>query len=179
MSCTAPLGLEQLVAYWSNDLDAEAQASVEEHLFACDTCFANAQRLEKVVQAFRLGPPPVISQAEVDALRAQGLNLVENSFAPGQGESVTFAHGVDLLIHRLTGLDLTHADRVEVIVRSESHGVIFEEPVAPFDRARGEVLIACQRHFAAFPPDIVFDVRVHGPAAPADVATYIVPHIFT
>ena len=47
MSCTAPIGLEQLVAYWSNDLDAEAQASVEEHLFACDTCFANAQRLDE------------------------------------------------------------------------------------------------------------------------------------
>jgi hypothetical protein len=178
VSCNAPIGFEQLVAYWSNDLDAETQASVEEHLFACDTCFANAQRLEKVVQAFRLGPPPVISQAEVDALRAQGLNLVENSFAPGQGETVTFAHGIDLLIHRLGGLDLSRADRVEVVVRSLQHGVIFEEPLAPFDRQRGEVLIACQRHFAAFPPDIVFDVRVHGPAAPADVATYVVPHIF-
>ena len=178
MSCNAPIGFEQLVAYWSNDLDAETQASVEEHLFACDTCFANAQRLEKVVQAFRLGPPPVISQAEVDALRAQGLNLVENSFAPGQGETVTFAPGIDLLIHRLGGLDLSRADRVEVVVRSLQHGVIFEEPLAPFDRQRGEVLIACQRHFAAFPPDIVFDVRVHGSDVPGDVATYSVPHVF-
>ena len=125
MSCTAPIGLEQLIAYWSSDLDAGAEAAVEEHLFACDTCFANAERVQRVVQAFRTGPPPVISQAELDALRAQGLTLGENRFAPGEGKTVTFAPGIDMLIHHLTGLDLTGAERVEVIVRSKSHGVIF------------------------------------------------------
>jgi hypothetical protein len=178
VSCTAPMGLEQLVAYWSKDLDAGAEAAVEEHLFACDTCFANAERVQRVVQAFRIGPPPVISQTELEALRAKGLTLGENSFGPGQGETVTFARGIDMLIHHLTGLDLTGAERVEVIVRSKSHGVIFEEPVAPFDRQRGEVLIACQRHFAAFPPDIVFDVRVHEPGTAGAIATYEIPHVF-
>jgi hypothetical protein len=56
---------------------------------------------------------------------------------------------------------------------------MLEEPFAPFDRERGEVLVACQQHFAELPPDVVFDVRViprGGP--PARDVRYVVPHLF-
>jgi hypothetical protein len=176
VSC--PLSNEQLVAYWANDLDAASHDAIEDHLFACDECFAAAQRVGALVQAFRGSVPPVVSQADVDALRAKGLAIVENEFEAGKRQQVAFEPGVDLLIHRLGGLDLSGAERVSVTVRTESGGaVIFEEMFAPFERDRGEVLIACQRHFTAYPPDIVFDVRVHRPAAPLELATYIIPHV--
>ena len=179
MSCSSPLTNEQLVAYWANDLDPAALDAIEDHLFACDSCFANAERVAALAHAFRTSMPPIISHAELDELRAKGLAIVENTFEAGKRQQVAFEPGVDLLIHRLGGLDLADAERVEVTVRNESGGsVIFEEMFAPFDRARGEVLIACQRHFAAYPPDVVFDVRVHRPAAPIEVATYIIPHLF-
>jgi hypothetical protein len=74
---------------------------------------------------------------------------------------------------------LADAERVEVVVRSEAHGVMVHEAFAPFDRERGEVLIACQRHFASMPRDVAFDVRVHraGGAEP-EVTTYYIPHVF-
>jgi hypothetical protein len=179
MSCQAPLTNEQLVAYWSSDLDAAAHDAIEDHLFACDACFTNAERVAQIAQAVRTSLPPVISQADLEALRAQGLAIVENAFEAGKRQSVAFAAGVDLLIHRLGGLDLGDAERVQVTVRNESGGpVIFEEMFAPFDRERGEVLIACQRHFAAYPPDVVFDVRVHRAQRAPALATFIIPHLF-
>jgi hypothetical protein len=179
MSCSSPLSNEQLVAYWANDLEPAALEAIEDHLFACDACFASAERVAALAHAFRTALPPVISQTELDGLRAKGLAIVENTFEAGVRKAVVFERGVDLLIHRLGGLDLAGAERVAVTVRNESGGhTIFEEMFAPFDRERGEVLIACQRHFAAYPPDVVFDVRVYRPAAAPALATYIIPHAF-
>jgi hypothetical protein len=179
VSCKSPLTNEQLVAYWADDLDDAALESIEDHLFGCDTCLAGAERVAQIAQAFRTSLPPVISPEELDGLRAKGLAIVENLFEAGKRQAVAFEPGVDLLIHHLGGLDLAGAERVQVTVRNESGGpVIFEEMFAPFDRERGEVLIACQRHFAAYPPDVVFDVRVHRAAAAPELATYIIPHSF-
>lgn len=177
--CATPLTNEQLVAYWASDLDAAAHDAIEEHLFACDRCLASAERVAQLAQVFRGSLPPVISRDELDALRAKGVSVRENVFEPSKRQTATFEPGIDILIHRLTGLDLASAERVHVTVRNESGGpVIFEEMFAPFDRDRGEVLIACQRHFAAYPPDVVFDVRVHRAAREPDLATYFIPHVF-
>ncbi len=179
-SCTSPIDDARLGAYWANDRPPDELSAVEEHLFACTACFAAAERIGQIARAFRTSLPPVISPADLAALRAQGHILVENTFAAGARQPVTFEPGVDFLIHRLGGLDLASAERVEVVVRTESGagGVLFEELIAPFDRDRGEVLIACQRHFSAFPHDVVFDVRVHRPNRPPELATYFIPHEF-
>ena len=179
MACALPLTHEQLVAYWANDLDDAQAEAIEAHLFACDTCFAAAERVAQVAEVFRTSVPPVISRAELEALQARGVAIAENAFQPGTRQTVTFEPGVELLIHRLGGLDLGSAERVQVTVRNESGGpLIFEEMFAPFDRDRGEVLIACQRHFAAYPPDIAIDVRIHRGAQSPELATFIIPHVF-
>ena len=112
-------------------------------------------------------------------LRGSGLAIVENLFEADKRQTVAFERGVDVLIHHLGGLELATAERVQVTVRTESDGtVMFEEMSAPFDRDRGEVLVACQRHFAAYPPDVVIDVRVHRAASAPQLATFIIPHVF-
>jgi hypothetical protein len=178
MSCTTPLTDEQLVAYWADDVDAAELERIEEHLFACASCVARAARVQRIAAFFRSSLPSVIGSADVDALRAAGKTVVENTFAAGQRTHVRFESRYDLMIHHLAGLDLSTVDRVDVIVRSESGPTISEDFCAPFDRERGEVLIACQRHYAVLPPDIVIDVRVHRPSAPVATATYFLPHEF-
>jgi anti-sigma factor RsiW len=37
---------------------------------------------------------------------------------------------------------------------------------------------ACQRHFAMFPPDMVFEVRAREGGVAGPVARYFVPHLF-
>ncbi|HEU0029945.1 MAG TPA: hypothetical protein VFQ53_04875 [Kofleriaceae bacterium] len=178
MTCASPIDHERVVAYWTADLPASEVAAIEDHLFGCAACTRNAEAIARIVQVFRAEPPPVISHADVERLRAAGVAIVENAFAPGARTPVVFVHEADLLVHHLAGLPLADAERVEVIVSAESDPrVMFHEPFAPFDRERGEVLIACQRHFELLgPPDVVFDVRVHAPSRPPVELRYRVPH---
>jgi hypothetical protein len=182
--CAAPIDPGRLVDYWASDLDPAESQRVEEHLFACAACSAELERVARVVQALRTEIPAVVAASDMQALRARGLVVEENAFKPGTRREVTFRPGVDVLIHRLQGMDLGRAERVHVSVHVESTGeVILEDPFAPFDRERGEVLIACQRHFAGLPPDIAFVVRAHGTAEagaePVSLATFLVPHVFS
>ncbi len=178
-SCTAPVSDERWVSYWASDLTADEVAAIDDQLFACDGCAADGQRMSIIVQAFRSMIPPVISTEQLAALRLKGHVIRDNDFSPDVRRSVMFDHDAELLVHHLGGLELADAERVEVIIRSESAGTMFEEPFAPFDRERGEVLIACQRHFAALPPDVAFDVRVHRRGSTqSTVASYFTPHVF-
>jgi hypothetical protein len=177
--CAAPLAWEQLIDYWAGDLDGAETDRIDEHLFGCAACSAESARVARIVQAFRDALPSVVSAEQVGALRARGLVVEENHFAPGQRQEVGFEPHVDILLHRLGGLDLARVERVQVTVRAEStQEVLAEDHFAPFDRERGEVLIACQRHFANLPPDIVFDVRAHEASGAQSLATFSVPHIF-
>jgi hypothetical protein len=145
----------------------------------CAGCSAISADVAAVAGAIRAMIPPLISAARLAELRARGLRVVENPMAPGDRKPVVFGPEIDLLIHRLGGLDLARAESVRVTVSIEETGVVVrDDPHAPFDRASGEVLVACQRHFAALPPNIVFEVRARGPMGEGPVARYVVPHTF-
>jgi hypothetical protein len=166
---------QQLVEYWTKEVDDPA---LEDHLFECEACTLEMERIQRVVSVFRDSLPPVISFAQLSELRAAGLTIADNAFLPGVRKEVAFTSNLDLLVHHLTGLVLTDATRVGVTVRSESGGIMHDDPFAPFDRERGEVLIACQRHFAVFPRDVAVDVRIYRAAGEPEVATYSIPHAF-
>jgi anti-sigma factor RsiW len=179
-TCATPIAFEQLVDYWTSELDAAAIDAIEDHVFACARCAAEMERVHGLVGVFREHLPPLISNEQLEELRAKGHVIVETTFEPGVRRGVTFEREYDFMIHHLAGLSLGGATRVSVTVRIESTGdVVHVEPFAPFDRERGEVLIACQKHFAMFPPDVVFDVRVHAASGSMPkVSTYSIPHVF-
>jgi anti-sigma factor RsiW len=166
-----------LVDYWAGDLDEDANAAVEEHLFSCAECTAAAARVAAVTETVRAAIPPVILRAELERLRARGAQVRENDFAPGERREVPFPADVDLLVHRLSGLDLTNAERVDFRITQESTGALVTAVVdAPFDRAEGAVLVACQRHYAALPHDTVMSVAIHTPGAAPRTTTYTILH---
>lgn len=176
--CAAPITLGSLVAYFADDLEPAAADEVEAALFFCAACAAEATRVGAVVSALKTAIPVVLSTLELDALALRGLVIARNPCRPGARQPAVFPQRVDVLVHELGELDLTQATRVEVAVRVESSGATMgEDPDAPFARDRGAVYIACQRHFAHLPPDVVFDVRVHGPTG-ITAARYFVPHVF-
>jgi hypothetical protein len=177
--CASPIGWSRLVDYWASDLDASESDRLEEHLFGCEACSAEMARVARTAEALRTAIPAVLAPEQLLQLRARGLVVEDNFVTPGTRREAEFRPGVDLLVHHLQGLALAHAERVEVSGRIESTGeVVFEDHFAPFDRARGEVLIACQRHFAHLPPDVAFDVRTHDRGGGVSQATYVVPHVF-
>jgi hypothetical protein len=60
----------------------------------------------------------------------------------------------------------------------ETGDILFQAKDAPFDRETGEILIACQRHFSVFPPNIVFDVVTRDASQRETLTVYAVPHAF-
>jgi hypothetical protein len=149
---------------------------MDQHLMSCATCSAASARVAALVQALRDLIPPVVDRAALERLRTRGLHIQENAFVPGK-KSVTFPHHADLLVHRLTGFDLSSAERVSVTIRIESTALLVTDPRAPFDPEDG-VLIACQRHFAEFPPDVLIEVTAFDRSGAQRTAVYSIPHLF-
>jgi hypothetical protein len=80
---------------------------------------------------------------------------------PGERRQVVFPGDIDILLHRLGGLELEHAMRVGFRTLVRNTGEVLDElPDAPLRPAAGEVLNACQKHFAAMPADAVPELRV-------------------
>jgi hypothetical protein len=169
---------ETLVAYWAGDLGAAESDRVEDHVFACAECTAASARVAAISESLRAIVPPIVSPGRVEELRAHGFQIEDNFVAPGARIEVTF-RDQDFLIHHLGGLELASAERVKVKVSVEETGsLILEHPSVPFDAKSGEVLIACQPHFAAFPPNIAFDVTATDGSGEVRTARYVVAHDF-
>jgi hypothetical protein len=177
-TCATPIAWEDLVAYWADELDAEAVDRVDEHVMGCATCSAESARVSAVTTAIRAMIPPIIDHARLESIRAAGHVVRDNVLAPDVRRPAAFDASTDFLVHRLQ-IDLSRAAKVEVRVTVEESGAtLLVEPSAPFDRDSGEILVACQRHFANFPPNIVIEVHAHEAQGPARVARYPVPHVF-
>ena len=177
MTCKAPVSWEELVHYWAADLTPSEVDRLDEHLMGCSACSAESARVAAVARALRTFIPPVLTREALEHLRAQGLRIQEDDFAPGQRKGALFRANTDLLVLRLTGLDLSHVKQVGLAVRAEStNQVLTDEPNVPFS-ADG-VLVACQRHFINAPHDILFEVRAVGASGAEQSALYFVPHVF-
>jgi hypothetical protein len=170
---------QELVAYWADDLSTTEVDRLDEHLIGCPTCSMASARVSSITEALRSLIPPFLGHAALDGLRARGHRIRENPLRPDIRRAVVFDRATDLLIHKLEGLELMDATSVGIVISVEETGdVLLEEPNVPFDRASGEVLVACQPHFARLPPNIVVEVRIRNASSPDRLARYPIPHIF-
>lgn len=177
-TCATPLPFETLVAYWAHDLEAARLDEVEEHLFACEDCTRASARVAAITEHMRGLIPPVLTRATVEELRIRGLHIEDNLVTAGVRSHVTFRNE-DVLVQHLSGLTLENAMRVGVSARVEESGdVLFEMPAAPFDADAGELLLACQRHFSVFPPNVVFIVTTTDRDGAERTDRFVVEHTF-
>ena len=107
-----------LMDYWLSALTSEAEAAVEEHLLACDTC---GDRLREVI-ALAEGLRVLARSGSLQVIVSDGLarhaaesGLRVREYTPPQGGSVqcTVASDDDVLLARLT-TDLSSAARVDL-----------------------------------------------------------------
>jgi hypothetical protein len=175
-TCAKPVSFEAFVSYWAGDLDATQNDAIESHVFSCATCTAMSERIAAVTEKLRSLEPPVISAARLGELRTAGRRIQDNVVGPGERNRVVFSEQ-EFIVHHLGGLDLAGVDRVGLVVRDESSNqVVTEYPTAPFDPKSGEILIACQRHFVVFPPNIAFEVTTYARGEAKNVTRYVVEH---
>lgn len=176
---THPIPFETLVAYWCHDLPAAEADAVEEHVMGCAACTKASESVAAITLKLRALVPPIVTLERVAKLREGGTRIVENTMAPGERKAVTFRSDVDILLHRLGGLDLSAAEHVTVTVLDDDTGaIVTAQPHAPFERASGEVLVACQRHFAVFPPNVRFEIEATMRSGVVTRAWYVAPHTF-
>jgi hypothetical protein len=172
-----PLSFETLADYWAGALPAPEQEAVEEHLFSCQSCTERSARMASLQQALRTLMPAVISAARLDGLVGGGTRIRTTDVAAGATVQVVFSREVDLLIHRLQ-LALPDATGVDCEVVDGTGGQLFFLERVPFDAARGEVLIACQRHYADLGADVRFRLTAADAAGARHVREYRVLHTF-
>ena len=174
---TEHLSSEQLADYLSGLLDESESNELEDHLFSCRTCADESEGLFGLAVAIHAAVPPVLSPEQFQALSAGGRVVAVNSMSPEQTAEVQYPPEGKLLVHRFGGADLRDAHRVDVdLVDLEGQAVARLDNV-PFDAARGEVLVACQSHFADyFPPDAVFKIEVALADERTETRSYTVFH---
>lgn len=135
----------QLLAYWLGELPAEDEAALDVHLLGCGECSARLEALAALATgvraAFRQARLTSFLSADfVERLRAQGLRLREYRVPRDGSVLCTVAPEDDLVIGRLQA-PLADVARVDLVSRIAGQPDEHGEDV-PFDRARGEVLIA-------------------------------------
>lgn len=179
VACSHGVAAENWIDFFASDLDEEAGERLEQLLFECARCAAEAERWGAVAGGAGMAIPPVITTKALRALQDQGELMNENVMHPGEHRRASFPDGGRLLIHRLRGLDLARADRVNIALSTPSGAPLVRFEDVPFDRDTGEVIIACQRHFGeSFPTDIVFEIERCVVDQVEVVATYGVDHAY-
>lgn len=179
MTLECPLDSWTLVAYWADDLDTAAAEAVEDHVMECERCAEASGRIAEITEALRQVPPPVLSHARVARLRERGAIIQDNPIAPGEINTGRVTPELDILLHRLGGLDLVVGSHVTLRIAVErGDAPLFAIEEVPFDSGTGELLVACHRHFAALPPDVTFTVDVRHPSGHNQRNRYTVRHLF-
>ena len=176
--CASPVPFGRLVDLWAGELPEPEAASVEEHVFACEACGCVYERLGALVGRLREAVPPVISSERLARLRAAGRRVVVTPVTPDVDARARFAPGLDYLVHALQA-DLAGAERVDVEVLHPSGETFLVVEGAPFDRDKGEVLIACQRHYEHLRPagtDPTFCVHAWKDGQRGLIGRYLVIH---
>jgi hypothetical protein len=155
------LSAERLVEYAAGLLEEPGSEELEAHLFSCRACALEAEKLFALGAAVRAAVPPVLSVELYRRLSEEGRVAAVNPMSPGETSEVRYPPRESLLVHRLGGSDLTRVRRVDVALFDAEGSFLVRFDDVPFDAERGEILVACQRHFAdVYPPDIDFRVEM-------------------
>jgi Putative zinc-finger len=168
---------DRLADYLAGLLTEPESDELEEHLFSCESCAGEAERVFALAASTREAAPPVLSTERFETFSREGRVAVVNPMAPGEVVEVRFPPEGKLLVHRLGGSDLSRARRVDLELLDLEGSSVVRLPDVPFDAGRGEVFLACQRHFAdRFPHDLVVRVEVIGEPKKEEAKRYTILH---
>lgn len=175
-ACPSPLPFGSLVDYWSQALSDEQTAAAEEHLFGCEHCTDRSGKVAALMRTLGRWLWPVISRGRLDDLLAAGARVRDTMVDPGQIPTAVFSPGLDYLIHHLRA-PLEGVRRVDCLVFAPDGRVVNDLLHVPFDAERGEVIIACQRHYLASGLDSRFRLTTFDAAGASQVREYGVRHV--
>src|SRR5262245_15590733 len=144
--CAIPVPQQELLGYWLGEVDDDAQARLEEHLFDCAECSGRLARLVNLGKAIgrelregRLGSTLILTVPFVQQLKAAGMRIREYQIPAGGSVNCTIAPDDDLVVSHLAA-SLQDVRRLDFIFESEGWRQRLED--IAFDPASGEVAFA-------------------------------------
>jgi hypothetical protein len=175
--CPVPVPFEALADYLSGSLVEAEESELEAHLFECESCSRAAESLAGLLSVVSAAVAPVLSATRFETLERAGRIETVRTMTPGEKTDVEYPTPGRLLVIRLEGADLTRASRVDVHLENTKGQSIARMESVPFDPSQGEVILACQAHYAElFPEDSVFTIETVAGEKREEAARYTVIH---
>jgi hypothetical protein len=145
VTCTTPIDVETLVAYWLGEVPEPREAALEEHLFACAGCSQRLETLAALAAGVRAAVADgrvslVVSAPFVEAMKHAGLKLREYRLDPGGSVNCTIAPADDAVVSRIRA-PLAGVKRLDLVRLHDGQAAEARITDVPFDAETGEVLV--------------------------------------
>lgn len=176
MNCPS---LEMVAAWVLDELPEQEGEAFEGHYFACASCFAHAQRMQRLRQQLETSLPPMLTRERHRTLEGQHAGLPSVHVQPGQPGTIRLGARTPI------GVWIMHCDLTGVARVDFEGGNAGSDPYAtfadvPFDAERGQVVMPCHLHYRAMSADPQLHVRLISaePQGPRLLGEYILNHVF-
>jgi anti-sigma factor RsiW len=167
-----------LVDYLAGDLDGPREEAVEMHLMSCSACAAEAARVAAVADGIRAYLPPLGTEELLESMRRRGLRVEENPMAPGSDKEARVGAHLDVLAHRLLGLN-PRAVRASIALRVvETGDVLMSLDDVLVDQDSGSVILLCSPHYANMPPNLIASVITRDESGAETLSEYTIRHLY-
>lgn len=136
MTTACTTNSDELLTWWLDELDADAEARIDEHLFTCPTCARRLNALVELGDAIRRETLRgdfgfVVPAAFVARMKQSGLTLREYTPAPGGSVNCTIAPTDDFVVAHLQA-PLAGVQRLDVLIDDSTVGQLRLDDV-PFN----------------------------------------------
>lgn len=142
--------LETIAAYTLDELAEDELRAFEEHYFECDACLAQTERMQRLVQELETTLPSVLTTARRKRLETTLPRPKAVDVQPGGRATIHLADDEPVAFWVMHA-PLAGATRVDFEARDDQGTTLLTLNDVPFDRERGEVVLACQIHFRTLP----------------------------
>jgi hypothetical protein len=142
--------LETIAAYTLDELGEDELRAFEEHYFGCDACLAQAERMHRLVRELEATLPSVLTTARRKRIESVLPRPKSVDVQPGGRATIRLAADEPIAFWVMHA-PLADAERVDFEARDDQGTTLFTLKDIPFDRERGEVVLACQVHFRTLP----------------------------
>jgi hypothetical protein len=162
-NCTAPIEFSELTGYWLDQLDAAAEARIEEHLFNCQECGAKLDQIIALAGAVRaaFGQGAVrayVTDAFVKHLEQRNVRVREYRVPHNGSVNCTVTPDDEVIVSRLEA-PLVGVSRVDAYSYVGSAEPQISRDI-PFDPASGEVVVAPKIAQLRLAPSHIYRVRL-------------------
>jgi len=171
--------LSTAAAWALGELEPADEQAFEEHYFACAACEARVVQIQRVLRTLHESLPPVLTIQRRRALEGRHTTIQNVPVKPGGRGVIHLGPSAPIGLWVMSA-DLRDASRVDFEGMSSDGEVFLSIADVPFDRERGEVVLACQEHYRNLPGPTEMHVRLTSTSADGTkrATDYVLDHRF-